>query len=148
MPEKNNADERDDDAFFNQLFAQRRDGALDQLAAIVSRHDAHTGRQRRFDLLDFLFDTIDDVERVLAVTHHDDPANGLAFAVQFRDPAPDIAAEMHGADVLQVNRRAVIDFQDNVFDVRDVFDVAAATHEILRRRDSRKSCRRRRRCSF
>ena len=42
VPKKNNADKRDHDAFFNQLFAQRRDGALDQLAAVVSRHDAHT----------------------------------------------------------------------------------------------------------
>ena len=91
----------------------------------------------RDDLIfvDFLFDTIDDVECVLAVTHHDDPANGLAFAVQFRDPAPDIAAEMHGADVLHVNWRAFIHFQHNVFDVGDAFDVAAATHEIFRGRD-------------
>src|SRR5205823_1851822 len=132
VPEKNDADESDHDAFFNQLFTQRCDRAPDQLAAVVSRHDAHTGWQRRFDLIDFLFDTIDDVERVLAVTHHNDPTNGLAFAVQFRDSAPDIAAEMHGAHVLHVNWRAFIDFQHNVFDVGDAFDVAAATHEIFR----------------
>src|SRR5438552_3032275 len=95
----------------------------------------HTGWQRRFDLVDFLFDTINDVERILAVTHHNDPANGLAFAIQFRDPAPDIAAEMHGAHVLHVNWRAFIHFQHNVFDVSDAFDVAAATHEIFRGRD-------------
>src|SRR5436190_10781132 len=135
MPEKNNANKRDHDAFFNQLFAQRRNRAPDQLAAVISRHDVHTGWQRRFDLVDFLFDAIDDVERVLAVTHHDNAANGFAFAVQFRDPAPDIAAEMHGAHVLHVNWRAFIDFQDNVFDVGDAFDVAAATHEIFRGRD-------------
>src|SRR5207249_11072029 len=135
VPEKNNADKRDHDAFFNQLFAQRRNRASDQLASVVSRHDAHTGWQRRFDLVDFLFDTIDNVERVLAVTHHNDPTNGLALAVQFRDSAPDIAAEMHGAHVLHVNRRAFIYFQHNVFDVGDAFDVAAATHEIFRGRD-------------
>src|SRR5213078_1730666 len=135
VPEKNNANERDHDAFFNQLFAQRRDSATDQLAAVVSWHDAHTGWQRRFDLVDFLLDTIDHVERVLAVTHHNDPANRLAFAVQFRDSAPDIAAKMHGAHVLHVNRCAFIDFQHNVFDIGDAFDVAAATHEIFRGRD-------------
>src|SRR5207253_1584800 len=54
---------------------------------------------------------------------------------QFRDPAPDIAAEMHGANVLDINWRAFIDFQHNVFDVGDAFDVAAATHEIFRGRD-------------
>ncbi len=95
----------------------------------------HALRQRRFDFLDFLFDTIDDVERVLAVTHHHDAADGLAFAVQLRDAAPDVAAEMHGADVLHVNRRAVLHFQDNVFDVLDAFDVAAAADEIFGCRD-------------
>ena len=39
VPEENEADQRDDDAFFDQFFAQRRDGALDQLAAIVGRDD-------------------------------------------------------------------------------------------------------------
>src|SRR5260370_6170653 len=39
---------------------------------------------------------------------------------------------MHGANVLHVNWRAFIDFQHNVFDVGDAFDVAAATHEIFR----------------
>src|SRR6266576_4366903 len=135
MPEEDDAHERHNDALFDQLLPQRGDGALDQIAAIISRHDAHARRQGGFDFFDFLFDTIDDVERVLAVTHHHDPANGLAFAVQFRDPAPDIAAEMHGADVLHINRRAFIDFQHNVFNVGNAFDVTAATDEIFRGRD-------------
>src|SRR5205807_7417106 len=42
---------------------------------------------------------------------------------------------MHSGDVLQINRRAALDFEDNVFDVLDLFDVAAAADEILRRRD-------------
>src|SRR6266478_9561592 len=42
---------------------------------------------------------------------------------------------MHGGDVLQINRRAVLDFEDNIFDVLHFFDVAAPTDEILGRRD-------------
>src|SRR4029077_18208539 len=114
---------------------QRRNRAPDQLAAVVSRHDVHTGWQRRFDLIDFLFGAFCDVERVLAVPQQDKAANGLAFAAQFRDPAPDIAAEMHGANVLHVNSRAFIHFQRNVFAVGDAFDVAAATHEIFSGRE-------------
>ena len=60
-----------------------------------------------FDLVQFLFDAVDDVERVLAVAHHDDAADHFAFAVQFRDAAPEVAAEMHGADILHIDRRAV-----------------------------------------
>ena len=40
---------------------------------------------------------------------------------------------MDGGDVLQINRRAVLDFKDNVFDVLDFFDVAATADEILSR---------------
>src|SRR5438552_12805121 len=40
---------------------------------------------------------------------------------------------MDGGDVLQINRRAVLDFKDNVFDVLDFLDVAATADEILRR---------------
>src|SRR5205823_8178433 len=135
MPEEDDADERHNDAFFDQLFAQRCDGALDQIAAIISRHDAHTGWQRRFDLVDFLFDPIDNVECVLAIAHHYDATHGLAFAVQIRDAAPDVTAEMHVGDVFQINWRAVVDFEDNVFDVLDFFDVAAAADEVLGCRD-------------
>ena len=135
MPEKDNADERDDNAFFDQFFAQRGDRALDQIAPVVSRHNSHAFGQRRFDLLDFLFDTVDDIERVLAVTHHNNPADGLPASVQLGDAAPDIPAEMHRADVLQINRRAVFDFEDDVLNVLDFLDVAAPADVILCGRD-------------
>src|SRR6266571_4536067 len=135
MPEKNDTDQRDDDAFFDQLLAQRGDGALDQIAAIVSRHDAHAFRQRAFDLLDFLFYPVDHVEGVLAVAHDHDATDSFAASVQFSDTAPNVAAKMHGGDVLQINRRPVLDLEDNVLDVLDFFNVAAPAHVILRGRD-------------
>src|SRR5437667_9863372 len=42
---------------------------------------------------------------------------------------------MHGGDVFLMNRGAVLNFEDNVFNVLDLFDVAAAADEILRRGD-------------
>src|SRR5207253_4861930 len=47
----------------------------------------------------------------------------------------DIGAKMDVGDILQVNRRAVFDFENNVLDVLDLFDVAAATDAILGRGD-------------
>src|SRR5438132_1876488 len=135
MPEEHDADQGDDDAFLNEFLAQCRDGAFDQIAAIVGRHDAHASWERGFDLLDFPFYTVDNVERVFAVTHDNNAADGLAFAIQLRDAAPDVAAKMDAADVLHVNRRAVLDFEDNVLDVLDFFDVTAAADEILGRCD-------------
>src|SRR5574338_170498 len=131
MPEKNDADQRDDDAFFNQLLPQRGDGALDQIAAIISRHNPHPLGQGGFDLLNFLFDAVDDGERVRAVAHHDDAADHFAASVELRDATPEVAAEVYVGNVLQVNGRSVLNFQDNVLDVLDFLDVATPADEIF-----------------
>ena len=85
VPEKDKADQRDDDALLDQLFSQSVDRVVDQFAAVISRHDAHAFGQRGFDFLHLLFDSVDDVEGVLAVAHDDDAADDFPFAVQFRD---------------------------------------------------------------
>src|SRR5947208_13630797 len=100
MPEKNDTDQSDDNAFFDQFLAQCGDGAANQVAAIVNRHDAHTGWQRRLNLFNFLFDGVDDVERVLAVTHHDDAANDFAAPVELGNAAPDVDAEVNVSNIL------------------------------------------------
>src|SRR5215467_15113721 len=100
MPEKNDADQRDDDALFNQFFAQRRDGAANQIAAVVNRYNADTCRQRRLYLLNFLFYCIDDVECVFAVAHHDDAANNLTASVELSHTTPDVAAKVNVSNVL------------------------------------------------
>src|SRR5260370_2873971 len=108
---------------------------MDQLTAIVRRHDAHTGWQRRFNIVDLAFDAVDDVEGVLAIPHHYDSTDDFPVAVQLRYSAPERAAEMHLADVLDVNRRAVFDFEHDVLDVLDAFEITTAAHEIFRRRN-------------
>ena len=42
---------------------------------------------------------------------------------------------MNVADVFHINRRAVFDFEHDVFDVGDTFEITAAAHEIFRGRD-------------
>ena len=42
---------------------------------------------------------------------------------------------MNGADIFDIDRRAVDDFERNVLDVGDAFDVAASAHVILGRAD-------------
>src|SRR5262249_54100808 len=133
VPEKNEAHERDNNAFFDKLLAQCRDGTLDQIAPVIGRHHADAFRQRGFDFLQLLFYPIDDIERILAITHDDDTTDALAPAVEFGQTAPDVTAEMHHRDIFQINRRPVFDFEDNVLDVLDLFDVSAATDVILGR---------------
>jgi len=53
LPEKNNADQRDRDAFFNQLFTAALRWRAGSLAPVVSRHDAHAAG--RDDLISSIF---------------------------------------------------------------------------------------------
>src|SRR5207248_2029024 len=119
------------DAFFDQLAPQRGDRILDQLAAVIGWHDVHARRQRRFDFFDLLFDAVDNRERVFAVTHHNNAADGLAFAVHLRHAAPKISPEMNCADVFDIDRYAFVDFQGDVLDICDTLDVSMAAHEIF-----------------
>src|SRR5947208_6038703 len=131
VPEKNQTNQRDDDAFFDQLLTQCGDGAANQIAAIVNRHNAHPGWQRRLDLFDFLLYGINDIERVLAVTHHDNATNDFATSVEFGHAPPEIGAEMNVADIFQIDRRPVFHLEDDVLDVLNFFDVAAAANVIF-----------------
>src|SRR5215475_10060464 len=108
-----------------------RNVAANQIAAVVNRHDAHTSRQRRLYLFNFLFYRIDDVECVFAVAHHDDAANNLTASVELGHTTPDVAAKVNVSNVLQVNRRPIFYFEDDVLDVLDAFDVAAAANIIF-----------------
>src|SRR5262245_12257383 len=131
MPEEHNADQRDYDAFFDELLTQRIDRVVDQFAAVIYRHHAHTLGQRRLDFLKLPFYPINDGERVLAIAHYDNAANDLALAIKLRHSAPDVRTEMHSADVTDVNRRSVLDLKHDVFDVARVLDVAMSADEIL-----------------
>ena len=91
----------------------------------------HTFRERRLDFLQFLLDAVDDAERVLAVTRHDAAADDFAFAIEFGDASPDVGAKMNGADVLHIDRRALLRFKRDVLDVLDTLNVAAPPHVKL-----------------
>ena len=99
VPEKNENHEGDDDDLLDQLVLQVVDGTLDELGPIVGRHDLEAGRQRRLDVAQLLLDALDDVERVLALAHHDDPADGVSLAVEVRDAPPDLRPEGDVPDV-------------------------------------------------
>src|SRR5665213_2713644 len=135
VPEKNYADQRHDDAFFDQFFAQRGDGIFDQGAAVVSRNNFHARRQRGFYLLEFLFDAINHRQRIFAVTHDHDAADHFTFAVQFSHSPPQVRAEVNRADILDIHRRAIDDLERDVFQISEALDVTAPANVILGRTD-------------
>ena len=76
---------------------------------------------------------LDDVERVLALPHDDDAADGVADAVEVGDAAADVGADRHLRHVPHQDRRARLRRRpdDDALDVVDRLHVAAAAHHVL-----------------
>ena len=122
----------DDDHLLDEGVAERRDRPLDQARAVVDRHDLDPGREGRTELLDLLLHAADDVQRVLAIAHHDDAGHGLSVAVQIGGAAADLGAHAHAGDVLHEDRSAAFArADDDAVDVLAVLEIAAAPDEIL-----------------
>ena len=133
VPEEDENHQRYDRDFLDQRFVQAVDGAPDQIRAVVGRDHLHARGQSRLDLAQFVFDAIDDRERVLALPHHDDSGDGVARAVPIGDTAPQIGTEDHLSDVLDAHRYAGWRRRERYFgNVLFGPHVAAAAHHILR----------------
>src|ERR1043166_1898742 len=135
MPKEDKTNESHNNAFLNQFFAQGADGTFDQLAPVVGRDQLDSLGKGRFDLLQFLLDSLDDSQGVFAIPHDDDAPDHLAFPVQFRHPAPQIGTEMHSGDIFDENGGSLLRFEGDVLDVLDAFNVAATANVILGRAD-------------
>ena len=93
VPQEQQHDEDDGEHHLDECPAHVVDGAADQRRAVVDRDDLHPGRQTGSDLADALLDAIDDVDRVLALAHHDDARHHFAGAVEIRHAPPQVGAE-------------------------------------------------------
>ncbi len=103
MEEEQEADERDDDEFLDELLLEVGDGAPDQARAIVGRNDLHSGGQAGLQLLELRLDGTDRFQRVLARSHDDDAAGDLAFAVQLGNPAAHLRADLNARHVAEAH---------------------------------------------
>ena len=131
MQQKHDAHQSDDDAFLEQRRFQRGDGAVDQLRAVVNRHDLRPFGQRRRDLLQPLLDVVDDGQRIGAGTLQGDAAGHFAVAVEFGDAASFIARKFDAGHVLEQHGRAAVGFDHDVLEVVDASEVATAAHHEL-----------------
>src|SRR6266478_5399575 len=107
MKQEHNNDQRNDNGFFNQIMFQRVDRFADQSPAVVAGNDLDSRRQRSFDLSQLLLDTVNHVERVQPITHDDNAAYGLAFAVPLSNTFADVRTEGNRAQILDENGRPV-----------------------------------------
>ena len=79
--------------------AKRVDCRADELGAVVGRDELDAFGKAGLHGLEACLHGVDRGERVLAVAHHDDPADRLAVSVQLGDPTAHLRAEGHLADV-------------------------------------------------
>ena len=131
MQQKDDADQRDDDALFGQRVLERLDRAVNQIGAVIDRLDCHALRQGRRDLGQLLLDAVDDMQRVLAVALQGDAADHLALAVEFGDAAALVGAELHARHVAQQHRGAALHLERDLLEILGVAQIAAAAHDIF-----------------
>ena len=72
VEQEDDADQGDDQGFFEQRDLERVDGLVDQFGAVIHRFNRHPRGQARRDLGDFRLEVVDDLERVLTVARHGD----------------------------------------------------------------------------
>ena len=131
MQQEDDADERDNQALLDQRALQRVDGAVDESRTVVDRLDADAFGQARRDLGDTPFDVVDDRERVLAGALKGDAADNLALPVHFGDAAALVGGELDARHVLEQHRNAALVLDDDLLEVGQVLDIAAAAHGEL-----------------
>ena len=131
--QKDDADDRDDNALFEQLSPQRLHRALDQARAIVNDLDLHPLGQSFLQLRELRLYVLDHLMGIRAVANHHDAAHRFTLAVQFRESAADFRAVLHCGDVLQQDRRAVpVHTHSRLVEVLEGLDIAQAPdHELL-----------------
>jgi len=66
MEEKDEADQGDDDAFFNQLRGEILDRSFDQRRAIIDRDNLHPFRQACLECFDLPFDRVNHGQRIFS----------------------------------------------------------------------------------
>src|SRR5690606_7752864 len=98
------------------------------------------GGQRRRHLLHLVLHTLDHVQRILAVSHHDEAAYyftlpNRSIRVRYReisDAAADLGPELHGRDVGDSDGNAARSGADrDGADVIERFEAALALHDVF-----------------
>lgn len=150
VEEEENADDADDDDFFNECVAEGGEGTADQFGAVVGGFDEDAGREAVFEFEEPGFGVFDDLVGIGAEAGNDDAADGFADAVVFADAAAHFAADLDGGDVAKEDGSAAGGgyagvalcgshrgvstaghAEDDLTDVFDAAEVAAAADHVL-----------------
>src|SRR6266446_7868897 len=131
MQEEHDADEGDDGALLDQRPPKRVDCAVDEVGAVVDRFDGHALGKTRCDLREAILDVADHGERILAEPLKHDARNDLAFPVHLGDATTFVRREFDPGHVLEQHRDAAFALDNDLLQVGQALDVAAAPHREL-----------------
>ncbi len=133
VPQKQHADQRHHQEFFEQLAPQILHRGVDQSRAVIGGHDLDAGRQAALQFGQPCLHGGDGGLRVLARAHHDNAADHLALTVQLGEATTKRRATPHRRHIAQQHRHtAGVGGDGYVFEVRAALQVAFATYHQLR----------------
>src|SRR5215469_8255441 len=74
---------------------------------------------------------MDDVKRILPVTHYDDSADGFAFSVPLGDAFTEVGPVGDHTQVANQHRRSIVGRDRDVLDIAERFDIADPTYQVI-----------------
>ena len=130
MEQEDNDDQGNDDGFLDQTAFQGVNGFANQTGTVIAGDDLDSRRQRSFDLSQLFFDAVDHVQGIQPVTHDDNAAHRLAFAVPLRNAFADIRTERNCAEVLEQDRSSVLRHHRHVCQIVERLQIAEAADHV------------------
>src|SRR6185369_4528260 len=102
-----------------------------ELGLIVVVNDRDTLRQRLVDLCYFLFDSLDHLLGVFVDPLENDSGNDFSLTILSYCTLADLVTDLHSSNVADSNRSAFAGVEDDVPDIRDVFDQTEPANDVL-----------------
>ena len=132
VEEKGNADEAYNDCLEEEVPLERVNRLVDEPGAVIAGHNFNAGRQRGRNLLELGLHSIDDIERIHAVAHNDNAADGFPLPLPVSRAPPHIRTERDCAQILYQNGRAVLCCNRDIFEIGERAQIAEAANHVFR----------------
>src|SRR6185503_3315626 len=102
-----------------------------ELGLVVVVNYTYAWRQRLVDLRYFFFDSLDHLLGVFVDPLENDSGNDFSLTILSDRALADLVTDLYSSNIADSNRRAVARVEDNVPDIRDVFDQTEAANDVL-----------------
>ena len=132
MHEEYHANQRHDDDLLDKHFFQCRNGAVNQFGTVVNRFNRNILRQAGFDLVNFCFEIMNHIQRILTIARYRDAGNNFAFAIQFSNAAALTGNQFHTGNIAQQYRHTGMRPDHQILQIASTLQVTVAAHHIFR----------------